>query len=430
MEGELPNVEGVLILADESARWIIAGLSQVERLSLALNEYLGRTRGPHQTLVCFCWLKDNRAVLGLERLRRVPHLFVIEDVDSFWTEMAAGPGNVVVLNTRLVVERGGFDELLLGDTVDLPVLCAPAADFYPETRSPSALLAQTATDRVGQKWSYLHDTSQVGRAERQLLLSTGKSQDGVIARYLNRPLSRAVSRLLLRFPISPNQWSILAMVIPIAGAFFLMRGDRWGFIFGAILFQLQSALDGCDGEIARLKYLESSAGAILDGVCDRLATMLLAIGLGIGLSRHVGIDTLHWPYLWEGIVSALLIGVGETLLQRTTIEEELQRAQAAQSAYPDYVRSHQQYFNVGDQLKIWAIKHTGMLRFGAGVTSFFVQATKRDVFNFAFALFILCGWPELVLHILAIVAVAIALMALRELPSFARELRATRSRPV
>jgi hypothetical protein len=194
-----------------------------------------------------------------------------------------------------------------------------------------------------------------------------------------------------------------------------MRGDYFGFALGAVLFELHSVLDGCDGEIARLKYLESDAGQKLDGVCDRFATLLYAVSLGIGLYRQSGIaPALLWFYPVEGVMAALLLGVGETLLSRATIDKVLEE-EPEDSLYPRYLNEHRGSFNTGDQLKVWMIKNSGMLRFGEGVTSFFGQATKRDVFNFGFMLLALCGWPHYVLHILAMCACAIALLALKNL---------------
>ncbi len=441
MDTDRGKIEGVLILADESAEWRVAGLSQVDRLSLALNEYASSSNSLDRVPVCVHWTGNLHSSTGLPQDPRLVHLSITEDVEQFSAEMAKGDGDTLVLNTRLVVDREGFArffESAQGEE-EMPVRFLPAGEIYGDAGSYSPLMARItaagprekslAEKPAAQKWFYLRDATEIRAAEKQLLLGTGKSQDGVIARFLNRPISRGVSRFFLRFPLSPNQWTIMATAIPIAGAVFLMRGDRLGFILGAILFQLLSVLDGCDGEIARLKYLESDAGAKLDGICDRLATMLLAVGLGLGLSRQPGItDTLRWFYPWEGIIAALLLGISETLLQRTPIDEDLQRAKPENNRYPAYVRTHRQTFNAGDQLKIWAIKNSGMLLFGEGVTSFFVQVTKRDVFNFAFALFILCGWPQSVLHILAVVAFAIAILAPRELLlTAAREIHRGRS---
>ena len=48
---------------------------------------------------------------------------------------------------------------------------------------------------------------------------------------------------------------------------------------GALLAQLSSILDGCDGEIARLKLLESKFGGWFDRVLDRYSDLFILTGL-------------------------------------------------------------------------------------------------------------------------------------------------------
>ena len=413
-----------MILADESFAWKVAGLRQLDRLLLAFNGYVTHADGPGLVPVCVKWA-DNcpPSLRQLPPSHRLPRLAVSDNLESFISEIEKSDQSVLCLSTHLVVARGGLAQIL--DDVEnttAPILLLSGVEIA------AALSARQDWDailcgredsfpnlKITTKWSYLRDPKSIHLAENALLLSTSKSQDGIIARYVNRPISRAVTRLLLRLPITPNQWTLAVLAAPITGSLLLMRGDYLGAAIGAILFQVQSMLDGCDGELARAKYLETPLGSQLDGICDRLATMLLAVGIGVGLSRQPGLtNSLSWFYLLEGLFTALLIGVSETLLQRTTIEESLQEEEAA-NPYPTYVRGNQEIFNPGDQLKVWAIKNSGMLFLGTHLTSLFVQLTKRDVFNLCFATFILCRRSQWVLHILAFIACGISLMALKSL---------------
>lgn len=52
-----------------------------------------------------------------------------------------------------------------------------------------------------------------------------------------------------------------------------------------MLAQISSIIDGCDGEVARLKLQESSFGAWFDAVLDRLADGLLISGISFGLLK-------------------------------------------------------------------------------------------------------------------------------------------------
>ncbi len=151
-------------------------------------------------------------------------------------------------------------------------------------------------------WEYITDGDQIDEIEIRFLRGSGKSQDGFVSRYLNRPISRVVTRLLLRFPTTPNAWTLFIFPIPIAAALILLQGTYWSFLSGLLLFQVFSVLDGCDGEIARAKFLESERGRRLDDLCDILSNILLVAGLGFGLSRQAHqAGSSGWFYLVEGL---------------------------------------------------------------------------------------------------------------------------------
>ena len=95
-----------------------------------------------------------------------------------------------------------------------------------------------------------------------------------------------MSRWLLKLPLAPNTWSILIFSLPVCAAFYMSRGTYLGFLVGAAIFQLYSILDGCDGEIARAKFLQTEFGRRLDSICDLIGNVLLALSLGIGLERY------------------------------------------------------------------------------------------------------------------------------------------------
>ena len=116
----------------------------------------------------------------------------------------------------------------------------------------------------------------------EFLRDSGKRQDGFVSRYLNRPISRMVTRLLLRFPTTTNAWTLFIFPIPIVAALILFNGTYGSFLWGLVLFQVFSVLDGCDGEIAA-RISSERTGRRLDGLCDILSNVLLVVGLGFGL---------------------------------------------------------------------------------------------------------------------------------------------------
>src|SRR4029453_3530732 len=113
-----------------------------------------------------------------------------------------------------------------------------------------------------------------------------------------------ITSFLLKFPIHPNRWTISIFVLPLIAAAFLVRGDYASVVIGAAIFQAFSILDGCDGEIARAKNLESKFGKRLDNFCDFLASLVYVLALGLGLRHSV-----------EGIICASFIMANEWLLR-------------------------------------------------------------------------------------------------------------------
>ncbi len=137
-----------------------------------------------------------------------------------------------------------------------------------------------AVDVTGRFWIDV-DTPQALRTAERLLLRQlrQKPTDGPVARHLNRPLSIRLSRWLVRTPLTPTQLSWLSFLVAAAGAVALALPGYPALALGGLLAQLSSVLDGCDGEVARLKLQTSERGGWLDAVLDRYADALLVGGL-------------------------------------------------------------------------------------------------------------------------------------------------------
>ncbi len=82
--------------------------------------------------------------------------------------------------------------------------------------------------------------------------------------------------------------SLITLGVGIASAAFFALGGYWNTLLGAFLCLFASILDGCDGEVARLKLLESDFGCWLETVCDYVFYFFLLIGMTIGQWRGSG----------------------------------------------------------------------------------------------------------------------------------------------
>jgi len=129
-------------------------------------------------------------------------------------------------------------------------------------------------------WIDIDDKDAHQKAEKTLLDSLrGKSNDGPVARWLNRPISTRLSKILVNFNITPNQISCFSFVLSMIAAGLFALGSYWFLALGGVIAQFASIIDGSDGEVARLKYLSSDYGGWFDAVLDRYADAFLLFGL-------------------------------------------------------------------------------------------------------------------------------------------------------
>jgi choline kinase/phosphatidylglycerophosphate synthase len=135
-------------------------------------------------------------------------------------------------------------------------------------------------DVTGLPWLDVDTPEALREAERRLMRDQGrKTRDGPVSRHLNRPVSRWLSRILVRTAVTPNQISLVSWMLSCVAAGLMAMSGYPALAIGGALAQLASIIDGCDGEIARLKHSKSEFGGWLDAVLDRYADALLLFGL-------------------------------------------------------------------------------------------------------------------------------------------------------
>ncbi|MBI5241926.1 MAG: CDP-alcohol phosphatidyltransferase family protein [Elusimicrobia bacterium] len=146
------------------------------------------------------------------------------------------------------------------------------------------------------------------------LLATGtKSEDGFMARHFDRYISLTITRSLLAAPISPNMMTVLSSLVGLAGtACFLIHA--WGaHMAGAGLVWLHSVLDGCDGELARIRFQESRLGSDIDFWGDNLVHVCLFGCLALGFARA---DHSLLPLLAGAVAAAGIAGSAVLVFQQ------------------------------------------------------------------------------------------------------------------
>ncbi len=128
-------------------------------------------------------------------------------------------------------------------------------------------------------WVDIDDEKAFKKTEKKLLDNLKKTSDGPVSRYINRPISTRISKYLVKTNITPNQVSLFSFILCCIGASMFFLGEYPYLLLGGIIAQISSVIDGCDGEIARLKFQASDFGGWFDAVLDRYADAFLLFGL-------------------------------------------------------------------------------------------------------------------------------------------------------
>jgi phosphatidylglycerophosphate synthase len=217
---------------------------------------------------------------------------------SLHKRVAEWDGTQDVLTLVSGRETVGICSLSRKASIDLAgryTVAGPPEDILSElTMTHSTMSEEVAED----KWQRVGNKRQRQLAERKLDGWLVKPTDGIFAR-ANRTISIPISRQIIPFPITPNTVSLFTLGVGFAAGAFLGLGGYWNILTGAILSWFSSVLDGCDGEVARLKLQESAFGCWLETICDNLYYLFIFGGMTIGLVRTSG----NRSYLaWGGLL--------------------------------------------------------------------------------------------------------------------------------
>jgi phosphatidylglycerophosphate synthase len=204
-----------------------------------------------------------------------------------------GPGEIeqlpeqfLILLPNLLLSDGAWKRLRMlevaCDTLTMPgetdslglIRCKNAevvAGAFRESGSYSELLAKLRARLKceffsfgSRDWVAFRNDQDRPRVEDWLLRGLIKDSDGYMSQHLERKISLAVTRNIVSTRITPNAMTLFSVAIGLTGALFFAVPKNSYHVFGALLFWLHSVLDGCDGELARLKFSESRWGGLLD----------------------------------------------------------------------------------------------------------------------------------------------------------------------
>ncbi len=128
-------------------------------------------------------------------------------------------------------------------------------------------------------WIDIDTKEDLREAERILCRNLIKRTDGPISKYINRPISIRISRVLAKTSIKPSTISIISFILCVVSFYLFFIGNYLNIALAGVVGQISSIIDGCDGEIARLKFMATDYGAWLDAVLDRYGDAFVIAGI-------------------------------------------------------------------------------------------------------------------------------------------------------
>lgn len=129
--------------------------------------------------------------------------------------------------------------------------------------------------------------------------------------FLRYPIALALTRLLVRTPVTPNQISCAQPVFAGIAGYLVTLGDYRADLLAVAMFELRSILDCVDGTLARAKRMSSPYGHAIDGLADWLGVVLLYAGIFVRFHTHAPEGALGGGSLlsWLGVHGVLVLAI-------------------------------------------------------------------------------------------------------------------------
>lgn len=215
----------------------------------------------------------------------------IKSLPIYWGQLAQN--NLPVVRGRADVEIGKVAWQLL-DQAQGHVYLPGAPHWHKQGAGQPQPLWNEQEWQPGRNAILLDSKDAFKRAKQEIFWNITKSTSGPVSRYINSRISIPLSKILVETPITPNQMTIANTVIGCLSALLFGLGTLWSIFWGGIIFQLSSALDRNDGELARSKLMESEKGAWIDTIGDNITYVVFTVCLVLGYARYANSTAVAW----------------------------------------------------------------------------------------------------------------------------------------
>ncbi len=330
--------EAIIIFDNESGFLPIFGIPNIQR-NISLLRKLGIKKIVVIGKADFC---DRLSEITSDHFIYYPIEVVGKEFASIIKKMIKG--NAVILKANHVIDRPNLQRFIGGCKMspcalvrrsEEPILISSKEKIIDCIDALSdgkiEVLISDVINKVEENSLFpflLKDSKDVKKAESILIkaLSQKKREtDSFLAKNFDRNISLFFSKRLVYTSLTPNQVTLMGMSIGLMGALLLTFPGHIFQILGAFLFLFCVIVDGIDGEIARLKVMESKFGHYLDIITDNIVHIAIFIGIGLGLYGKTG-DQIYIIFLYILLFGFGLcaISVYQCILKKD--ETELQRS--------------------------------------------------------------------------------------------------------
>lgn len=165
--------------------------------------------------------------------------------------------------------------------------------------------------------------------------------------WLYRPLAFLFVKAVYRTALTPNQITVIAMLLGVvAGALFAV-GTHAALVAGALLLVAYDVLDCSDGQLARLKKNGTRLGRILDGFADYVVDVTAYVGIGIGFASASDNPGLWWTLLVAAGVSNVVHAVIVDYYRNRYLDVVLQRVSTFEEDLRAFEEEHEELRSQG-----------------------------------------------------------------------------------
>lgn len=256
-------------------------------------------------------------------LRAVPEARSVVVVDAGWLtvptvygDLVADPrkGSALLLRAdgaALAVRLSAGQAALLGDGVAArlgdPTTAADPLDALAElVRAQGPVREVTVggfpVQRIGPDLSATAAVVDAVDEDALRLRRASRSDDGFLSHFLVRPLSRQLTRRVVRSTrLTPARITSVSLVLGLGSAAAYAGGSRPWLFAGSVLLLCSLVVDCVDGEVARYTRTFSALGGWLDVGSDRVKEYAVYAGLAAGAAAT---SSLH---LWGLAVAAMAV---------------------------------------------------------------------------------------------------------------------------